>query len=204
MQPDTLCRGKSQLSTIVSEGGLSVGSMDSLGAVETSNGTTSGRKRATLFDAGSGLLPPNWLGAVKAVLLTPASKLGVAPAAGSMVCRTLDHEPVSDNLLCVVVAYALMRKGSSQRPRKVAVEARKREGIPTASVFPCRSELETDLFKKASNALVCDYSKEVQWSACSSPSANCCAQGTQCRSSRELRDRHSDTCLGDFLCPSRV
>ena len=53
----------------------------------------------------------------------------------------------------------------------LAVEARKREGVPTATVFPCHSDLETDLFEKAPNALVCDDSNEVQWSTCSSPSA---------------------------------
>ena len=35
-------------------------------------------------------------------------------------------------------------------------EARKREGVPTATVFPCPSDLKTDLFEKASNALVCE------------------------------------------------
>jgi hypothetical protein len=35
-------------------------------------------------------------------------------------------------------------------------EARKREGVPTATVFPCPSDLKTDLVEKASNALVCE------------------------------------------------
>ena len=35
-------------------------------------------------------------------------------------------------------------------------EARKREGVPTATVFPCPSDLKTDLFEKSSNALVCE------------------------------------------------
>jgi len=39
---------------------------------------------------------------------------------------------------------------------KALLEARKREGVPTASVFPCPSDLKTDLFKKALNALVCE------------------------------------------------
>jgi hypothetical protein len=35
-------------------------------------------------------------------------------------------------------------------------EARKREGVPTATVFPCPSDLKTDLFEKPSNAQVCE------------------------------------------------
>jgi hypothetical protein len=37
-----------------------------------------------------------------------------------MLCRTLDHESVSDNLLCVVVAWALMREGLRKVSEKVA------------------------------------------------------------------------------------
>jgi hypothetical protein len=33
-------------------------------------------------------------------------------------------------------------------------EARKRESVPTATAFPCPSDLKTDLFEKALNALV--------------------------------------------------
>jgi hypothetical protein len=33
-------------------------------------------------------------------------------------------------------------------------EAGKREGVPTATVFPCSSDLKTDLFEQATNALV--------------------------------------------------
>jgi hypothetical protein len=35
-------------------------------------------------------------------------------------------------------------------------EAPKRQGVPPAAVFPCPSDLKTDLFEKASNALVCE------------------------------------------------
>jgi len=35
-------------------------------------------------------------------------------------------------------------------------EARNREGVPTATVCPCPPDLKTDLFEKASNALVCE------------------------------------------------
>src|SRR5580704_11794519 len=35
-------------------------------------------------------------------------------------------------------------------------EARNREGVPLAPVFPCPSDLETDLVEKRSNALVCE------------------------------------------------
>jgi hypothetical protein len=33
-------------------------------------------------------------------------------------------------------------------------EACKREGVPTATVFPCSSDLKTDLFEQAANAPV--------------------------------------------------
>ena len=35
-------------------------------------------------------------------------------------------------------------------------ETPKREGVPTATVFPCSSDLKTNLFEQATNALVCE------------------------------------------------
>jgi len=39
---------------------------------------------------------------------------------------------------------------------KALLEARKREGVPTATVFPCPSDLKADLFEKPLNAQVCE------------------------------------------------
>jgi hypothetical protein len=35
-------------------------------------------------------------------------------------------------------------------------DARKREGVPTTTVFPCPSDLKTDISEKRSNAAVCE------------------------------------------------
>ena len=35
-------------------------------------------------------------------------------------------------------------------------ETPKREGVPTATVLPCSSDLKTDLFEQATKALVCE------------------------------------------------
>jgi hypothetical protein len=40
---------------------------------------------------------------------------------------------------------------------KVLPEAPKRKGVPTATIFPCPSDLKTDLFEQATNALVCEH-----------------------------------------------
>ncbi len=41
-------------------------------------------------------------------------------------------------------------------PRRALSEARKRDGVPTATVFPRPSNLKTDISEKHSNALVCE------------------------------------------------
>ena len=47
----------------------------------------------------------------------------------------------------------------SDRDRRIVLQALpetpKREGVPTATVFPCASDLKTDLFVQATNTLLC-------------------------------------------------
>jgi hypothetical protein len=63
--------------------------------------------------------------------------------------------------------YRLIRDIKCQAPRVFRFAIRrivpqalpkttKGEGVPTATVFPCPPDLKTDLFEKASNALVCE------------------------------------------------
>jgi hypothetical protein len=51
--------------------------------------------------------------------------------------------PVFSDRDCRIVSQAL-----SETP--------KREGVPTAAVFPCLSDLKSDLFEQATNTLVCE------------------------------------------------
>src|SRR5579863_9202383 len=60
--------------------------------------------------------------------------------------RRLDDATPSDPRLSIAMAESF----------QALAEAPKRKGVPTATVFPRPSNLETNLFEQATNALVCE------------------------------------------------